>query len=938
MAETAVLFALEQLLQFLHEKATILGGVHTEFVDIKNELEMIQVFLKDADRRAADEGNLNDGIKIWVRQLRELSFRIEDVIAEYDIYMTRETDHHVGCIGPLQKVLHLIKMPVPLLRLSGEIQDIKSLLSGLNKRKEEYKLQPSNENGSSNTPVNQSGKWHDPRLVSLFIEEAEVVGFEKPSEQLIGWLMNGATTRTVISVVGMGGLGKTTLAKKVFDNQETKGYFDCCAFIIVSQSYSIDALLRNMLTNFFEETNKPLPPGINTMNKMSLITIVREYLQDKRYVIFFDDVWKEDFWEEIKLATPDNNIGSRIVITTRNLAVANYCKKDSHVQVHKLHHLPPDKAWELFCKKAFQLDFNGNCPSELEDMSNEIVQKCEGLPLAIVAIGGLLSTKDKTVFEWRKLCQNLSFELERNPHLTSLTRILCLSYDDLPYYLKSCILYFGIYPEDYSIRCKRLIRQWIAEGFVINEGKKALEEVAEEYLLELIRRSLVQVSIVNYDGKALSCRIHDLLRETMIRKMKDLSFCRVVYEDDQTTYDVKTRRLAIATTSGDVLRSIGQNSSVRSVYMFEAGELSPKSLKSFFAKSKLLKVLDLEGASLSCVPNDLGNIFHLRYLNLRKANVKDIPESIGKLQNLETLDLRETLVHDLPSEINKLKKLRHLLVYHRDIVYSINGETGVRLKENIGNLTSLQKLYHVEADHGGLDLMKELRKLRQLRKLGLKKVRSEFGNTLCDSLKEMNFLETLYITAITEDEIIDLQFISSLRKLRQLHLFGRLEKLPIWVSRLEDLVRLSMHYSKLKDDPLKSLKDLPNLLRLSFSMESYVGEVLHFEAGFQKLKNLYLMNLSKVNSIAIGNGALPTIEQINMTRLIQLKEMPSGFHMLENLKTLYLTDMSHEFNQSIDPNDGTMYWAIQHVQTVSTREKVGPNKYKYHTIRHPKEI
>jgi disease resistance protein RPM1 len=186
--------------------------------------------------------------------------------------------------------------------------------------------------------------------------------------------------------------------------------------------------------------------GINMMDKTALITVARSYLQSKRYVIYFDDVWKVDFWDEIQLAAPDNKKGSRIVITTRNLDVANYCKKDSRVQVHKLQPLPPNKAWELFCNKAFRFDFDGSCPLELKDISDEIVQKCEGLPLAIVAIGGLLSTKDKTVSEWKKLCQNLSSELDRNPHLANLTRILGMSYDDLPHYLKSCILYFWYIP------------------------------------------------------------------------------------------------------------------------------------------------------------------------------------------------------------------------------------------------------------------------------------------------------------------------------------------------------------------------------------------------------------------------------------------------------------------------------------------------------------
>ncbi|XP_057457269.1 disease resistance protein RPM1-like [Lotus japonicus] len=937
MAEAAISFALGQVLQLLKEKGALLKGVHKEFADMKNELESIVAFLKDADRKAADEGSSKDGIQTWVKQLRELSFRIEDVIAECNIYVAQGT-HQVGFKNFIQKISHMITTVKPLLQIASEIQDIKESVRVIKERSERYNFHYSLEHGS------RSGRWHDPRMVSLFIEEAEVVGFEGPRNQLVDWLVDGSAARTVISVVGMGGLGKTTLAKNVFDNQKVKGHFDTRAIITVSQTYTVEALLRNVLKQFYMETNEPLPAAIRTMDTISLVAEMRRYLQDKRYVIVFDDIWKLEFWDEIQLATLDNNMGSRIVITTRNLEVAYYCKKSSLVRVHKLQPLPSNKAWELFCKKAFQFDLNGNCPPELEEMSSEIAKKCEGLPLAIVAIGGLLSTKDKTVFEWKILCQNLNFELRRNPHLTSLTRILALSYDDLPPYLKSCFLYFGIYPEDYPIRCMRLVRQWVAEGFVINEEETTLEEVAEQYLTELIHRSLVQVSLVNFDGKASICRVHDLLHQMIVGKVKDLSFSRVVLEDDQPTPGVTARRLAIATDSFDVLSNLGeQYSNVRSIYIFEAGGWPEYLFSKFFVKSKLLKVLDLEAASLNYVPNDLGNIFHLRYLSLRKTNVRCIPKSFGKLQNLETLDLRGTLVQELPIQICKLKKLRHLLVYYRDRIprsNTIHGETGVRLNGSIGNLTSLQKLYHVEADHDGLNLITELRKLKQLRKLGLKNVRREFGNALCDSIQEMSCLESLSVSAIAQDETIDLQLISSLLQLRKLHLFGRLDMLPDWVTRLEYLVRLSIHFSKLKGDQLKSLKDLPNLMRLSIGRDAYVGESLHFEMGFQKLKRLYLTDLNEVNSIVIDNGALPALERLLLRRLPQLKDMPSSFHLLKSLEILYLTDMPHEFNQSVDPEHGPKYWVIKHVQLVSIREQFGPNirDYNHRTIHHPRDI
>jgi disease resistance protein RPM1 len=383
----------------------------------------------------------------------------------------------------------------------------------------------------------------------------------------------------------MGGLGKTTLAKIVFDNQSVKRHFNCHAFITVSQTYNVRELLTEMIQEFCKDTNEPIPEGLREKgDTTTFINQVRQYLDLKRYLVLFDDVWTEKFSDEIKHAlVSTNKKGSRIIVTTRNMNVEKSFKKDfDHVDVHKLQPLPEDKAYELFCKKVFR----GQCPTELEEMSHEIVQKCGGLPLAIVAIGGLLSTKPQTMFEWRKLCQNLRMELERNVHLTDLMKILSLSYDDLPHHLKSCMLYFGIYPEDYTINRKRLTRQWMAEGFVKNEEIRPLEEVAEEYLIELIQRSLVHVSKVGFDGKVKICQVHDVLREVIIRKMKDLSFCHLMHKvDEQVTVGV-TRRFSIAAFSNSDLR----NSGTRAIFIFDKVELPKEFMDGLSAKFKLLRV------------------------------------------------------------------------------------------------------------------------------------------------------------------------------------------------------------------------------------------------------------------------------------------------------------------------------------------------------------
>jgi len=235
--------------------------------------------------------------------------------------------------------------------------------------------------------------------------------------------------------------------------------------------------------------------------------------------------------------------------------------------------------------------------------------------------------------------ENLRLELGRNAHLTSLTKISSLSYDSLPYYLKPCILYFGIYPEDYSINHRRLTRQWIAEGFVKSDERRTLEQVAEEYLSELIHRSLIQVSNVGFEGKVKTCQVHDLLREVIIRKMKDLSFCHSVREDNESIAVGKTRRLSIVTSPPNNVQKSANNSHFRAIHIFEKGEPLEHIIGKLCSKSSILKVLDIQGTSLNHIPKNLGNLFHLRYLNLRNTKIQALPKSVGELQNLETLDL-----------------------------------------------------------------------------------------------------------------------------------------------------------------------------------------------------------------------------------------------------------------------------------------------------------
>lgn len=620
---------------------------------------------------------------------------------------------------------------------------------------------------------------------------------------------------------------------------------------------------------------------------------LKRFLEKKKYLIILDDVWTPEAFYDFSRTLVCNVKGSRLIITTRQRDVAALA---SQGHMLTLEALPEDEAWDLFCKKSFPREMNHECPEELKLLSKEIVSKCKGLPLAIVSVGSLLYVREKTVEEWKRIHDQLSWEIINNSRFDHVRNVLHLSFIYLPTYLKSCFLYCSLFPEDYLFHRKKLVRLWLAEGFIVEKGSSTLEEVAEGYLKELVNRNMLQLVRMNSFGRIKRFKMHDIIHELAVDLcQKDCS--GVKYEENKCVGSLQKdgRRLVVHNLKKDIQQSFCSIHGVRTLIALDKSMPSSILLPQLSEKSRYMTVLELSGLPIEKIPDSIGDLFNLRHLGLRNSKVKLLPKSIEKLSNLLTLDLCITDIQELPGGIVKLKKLRHLFAEKNTLPPSDFGFcSGVRIPIGLGNLTNLQTLQALEAQD---ESIRQLGELRQLRSLRIWNVKGIYCGHLSESLAQMPFLTYLYVGASDEkNEVLQLNVV--LPNLQKLRLTGRLPEGALLglQAAMQKLYSLHLCWSQLREDPLPCLSRLANLIALSIGTGAYSGEEFAFLAGwFPKLKNLRLRSLPNLKRLEIKQGALVTLESFTLGNLNSMTEVPPSLAVLAPLQYLAFNEITQEF-------------------------------------------
>ncbi|KAM3393342.1 hypothetical protein ACQJBY_014167 [Aegilops geniculata] len=552
--------------------------------------------------------------RIWMKDVRELSYDMDNCVAAEEDWI-------------------------------GKLSGFMDRMREANGRYDRYKLEsvPSRRMDIVSIPAVVRGQKPDP-VVGLHAKGGAV-------ETLCNLLTDGDEQLKVLSIVGVAGIGKTTLAKQLWRERMFQG-FDCRAFVRMAKKPDMRRILRSILA----QVRPHQPPDASEVH--DLIQDLTEHLQNKRYFLIIDDLWATSAWDVATCAFPEGNHGSRIITTTEieDVALASCSYQSKYI--FKMEPLSVTNSKELFTSAVFG---SGKEKSrQLDLQSDELIRRCDGLPQAIISISSVLASHGEanTVENWEQL-QNSSPTETTSDEI--LKQVLNFCYDSLPICVQACLLYLGIYPENYIILMEDMMKQWVAEGFINAPTEKQKMRVAQSYFDKLVKMGMIQQIDVNYSDEVLYYAVHHMVHDFITSKSKEENFISVIdYSQRTVRFSNKVSRLSLqfgGATYATTPACIGV-SQVRSLAYTGLMSCLPS-----ISEFKLLRVLILHiwadqpstGVDLECI----SGLLLLRYLQATCNSTVHLPEQIQRLKHLETLEINAR-VAAIPSDIVHLQSLLHL--------------------------------------------------------------------------------------------------------------------------------------------------------------------------------------------------------------------------------------------------------------------------------------
>lgn len=699
-----------------------------------------------------------------------------------------------------------------------------------------------------------------------------MVGFDKEAEVVIKRLVEGVECLDVIPVVGMPGLGKTTLARKIYNDPMISRQFFSYIWVFIGQSTCAKRdILFNILkwfTNRFDE--------FQNKNEADIAEEIRNRVANGgKCLIVLDDVWDSEVVDFVKTVFPKNNKAHRIMMTTRHEDIARSVNENPH----NLKFLEPDESFQLLEKRAFGVS---RCPYYLVEHGVTIVERCSGVPLTIVVIAGALRGRTSEI-DWKVVRENVGKHLIEEDKLQRCVNVVGLSYNHLPQEKKACFLYFGAFPQGFDIPAWKLIRLWIAEGLIMSKlSGNEIEEIAEYYLNDFANRNLVMVMGKRSNGRIKTCRVHDMLHEFCVKEATRLTlFKQVCLTSDQDI--VPSIQNSITCRRVSIQSSVPQNfiskktveEHVRSLLCFSSKkkqvDLSNIDVKLIPNAFPLMRVLDIESIKFS-IPRDFYQLLHLRYIAI-SGEFKELPQLFTSFCNVQTLLLntsKPTL--DVKADIWNMPRLRHL---RTNKPANLPPPTASSTQGSSTSSCLLQTLSLVtpESCKGNV-----LSKAGNLKKMSIKGNLTPFLETskseFFSNFQVLNLLENL--TLLNDDK-------SNI----SLHLPSAFSEC------LPNLKKLTLSKTRFDWNQAHRLGQVKNLQVLKLKENAFTGNSWKVEPeGFKKLQVLWIETADFISWEA-SNCPFPRLRSLVLVSCLNLKALPIELADLDYLQEMTLDNTSN---------------------------------------------